>query len=261
MTIGRHCRNHALSIFSGAALLITILAVFIAPSQAFSSSTELYKNVLSLYVKDGFVDYSRLKSSPGDLNDYLAQSTMVTRKEFDNWTRDEQLAFLVNLYNARTLRLVIEHYPVKSIRDIGGAKGPWEEPIVHLFGEIITLNALEGLIRNNYNDPRAHFALVCAAKGCPPLLGEPYSAENLNNQLESQTQKFLADPAKNSIDVKNKIIWLSPIFKWYMSDFSRTAGSVQNFMKPYYLNSSVEEFKIEYTYYDWSLNDSSAERK
>jgi Protein of unknown function, DUF547 len=239
-----------------------MLVVFTAASLAFDDSNQLYKNVLSLYVKYGLVDYSRLKSNPGDLNGYLERTALVGKCEFDGWTKDEQLAFLINLYNARTLRLVIAHYPVKSIRDIGGAKGPWEEPIVTLFGETVTLDALEnGIIRKNYNDPRVHFALVCAAKGCPPLSGEPYNAENLNKQLETQTQKFLADASKNSVDSKNKIIRLSPIFNWYGDDFSRAAGSVKNFIKPYYLNSPVEEFKIEYTYYDWSLNDSSAERK
>lgn len=261
MIIGRCRRNYTLAIFSKTALILSTLLAFAAAALAFDNSNKLYKNVLSLYVKEGLVDYSRLKSNPADLNGYLDQTTHVTRKEFNSWTRDERLASLINLYNARTIRLIIEHYPVKGIKDIGGAKGPWEESIVPLFGEIITLNALEGIIRNNYNDPRVHFALVCAAKGCPPLLGEPYSAENLNNQLETQTQKFLNDSAGNSIDVKTKIIRLSPIFDWYAEDFSSTAGSVRNFIKPYYLNYPAEEFKIEYTYYDWSLNDSSAERK
>ncbi len=240
-------------------LLFFIAFVINASAETFDRSQQLYADVLSRHVKDGLVDYSSLKSNPGGLNKYLGQTALVSRKEFDSWTRDEQLAFLINLYNARTIRLIIDNYPVKSIRDIGsGAKGPWEEPIVPLFGEIITLNTLENsMIRKNYNDPRIHFALVCAAKGCPPLLGEPYTAENLNNQLEAQTQKFLADSAKNSIDLKNKIIRLSPIFNWYMSDFSRTAGSVQNFIKLYYLNIPIEEFKIEYTDYDWSLNDLS----
>lgn len=244
-------------------LLFFIAFVFDASAETFDHSHKLYGNVLILYVKDGLVDYSGLKSNPGNLKDYLEQTALVSKKEFDSWTGEERLAFLINLYNARTLELIIENYPVKSIKDIGsGAKGPWEEPIVPLFGEIITLNTLENsIIRKNYNDPRIHFALVCAAKGCPPLLGVPYIAENLNNQLGAQTQKFLADSAKNSIDVKNKVIRLSPIFNWYMDDFSRTAGSVQKFIKPYYLNFPVEEFKIEYTDYDWSLNDSSAERK
>ena len=244
-------------------LLFFIAFVIHASAETFDRSQQLYADALSHHVKDGLVDYSSLKSNPGDLNKYLEQTALVSRKEFDSWTRDEQLAFLINLYNARTIRLITDNYPVKSIRDIGSsAKGPWDEPIVPLFGEIITLNTLENsIIRKNYNDPRVHFALVCAAKGCPPLLGEPYSGENLNNQLAAQTQKFLADPAKNSIDVKNKIIRLSPIFNWYMDDFSRTAGSVQKFIKPYYLDFPSEEFKIEYTDYDWSLNDSSAERK
>ncbi|MEW6146240.1 MAG: DUF547 domain-containing protein [Thermodesulfobacteriota bacterium] len=187
----------------------------------------------------------------------------MTRREFEGWTRDEQLAFLINVYNAETLDLVIQNYPVKSIKEIGsGGKGPWEEPVVELFGETITLNALEnGIIRKNFKEPKIHFALVCAAMGCPPLSGETYVAARLDSQLEAQTKKFLADTEKNSVDRINKTIRLSPIFEWYAADFESGAGSVPGFLKEYYGDITNGQYIIVYTDYDWSLNDISSEAK
>lgn len=241
-------------------LSLVISTVFAASSSAFDNSHGAYGKVLSLYVRDGLVDYRGLKSDPGGLEAYLESTAKVTKQDFESWPEDERLAFLINLYNARTLGLIVNHYPVKSIRDIGnGGKGAWDEPVVKLFGETITLNSLEhGIIRRNYNDPRIHFALVCAAMGCPTLLDRPYLAGNLGNQLEARTKKFLSEPEKNSVDRENKILRISPIFVWYAEDFKSDAGSVPGFLKKYYIDTPLEEYKIVYTGYDWSLNDISA---
>ncbi len=234
-----------------------------APGEAFDKTHKLYGEVLSLYVKDGLVDYAGLKSDPGGLRAYLESTAKVTRQEFEGWTPNERLAFLINLYNARTLGLIIDNYPVKSIRDIGdGANGPWDEPVVELFGDTITLNALEnGMIRRDYKDPRIHFALVCAAMGCPLLLGEPYIGAALENQLDARTRIFLADTEKNSADRDDKTLRISPIFEWYGEDFISAAGSVTGFLKKYYMDAPVEGYKIAYTGYDWSLNDIKGKAK
>lgn len=250
---------------SGLLTVFLFLLAFIreAAGEPFDGSHKLYGEVLSVYVKDGLVDYRGIKSDPDDLSAYIESTEKVTLEEFERWTEGKRLAFLINLYNARTLDLVAGHYPVKSIRDIGsGGMGPWDEPVVRLFGENISLNALEhGMIRKNYKEPRIHFALVCAAIGCPPLLDEPYAGERLDEQLEAQARKFLADTGKNSVDRENKIIRLSPIFEWYAEDFEAGAGSVPGFLKKYYGSLPLEEYNIVYTEYDWSLNDISAEAK
>jgi len=224
---------------------------------------QLYKNVLQTYIQDGLVDYAGLKSNPEDLKLYLKQTSVVTKENFDEWTKDEQLAFLINLYNAQSLALVVENYPVKSIKDIAiDTGGAWKLPIVNLFGELITLDALENeVIRKNYPDPRVHFALVCAALGCPDLINTPYEAKALDTQLEEQTKTFLMDSDKNSIDINQKILRLSPIFDWFKEDFSAKSGSVIEFVNPYYDNKANKEFKIEYTNYDWSLNDQPTVKK
>lgn len=253
----------ALYIFWRFILSSFVLTGVLTPSHAFDHSHELYGKTLSLNVKEGLVDYRGLKSNHSELRAYLESTAQVTRQEFENWAEEAQLAFLINVYNARTLDLVIRNYPVKSIKDIGsGGKGPWDESVVALFGEVITLNEFEnGIIRKNYNEPRIHFALVCAAMGCPPLSTEPYTAEKLDNQLEAQTKKFLADTGKNSVDRKNKTIRLSPIFEWYAADFESGAGSVPGFLKKYYGDLTHGQYIIVYTDYDWSLNDTAVNGK
>ncbi len=224
-------------------------------------SNELYDNVLGSYVEDGLVDYAGLKSDPEELNNYLSQTSSVSKETFDGWTESEQLAFLINLYNAQTLDLIIENYPIKSIKDIAKKSGgPWEQPVVNLFGDKITLNTLEHeIIRKNYPEPRVHFALVCAAMGCPILIDKPYNTSTLYDQLEEQTKLFLMDKEKNSIKIKKKTLMLSPIFDWFKQDFIAKSGSVIDFVNPYFDNQANKKFKIKYTHYDWSLNDQASE--
>ncbi len=100
-----------------------------------------------------------------------------------------------------------------------------------------------------------HFVLVCAALGCPVLINTPYKAEILDNQLNQQTKAFLLDTDKNSIDTNTKVLRLSPIFDWFKEDFINQSGSVIAFVRPYFGNRANNDFKIEYTNYDWSLND------
>ena len=227
------------------------------PSNGFDQTYALYATVLSKYVKNGHVDYIGIKSSPGELTAFLESTAKVSKDEFETWTEDQQLAFLINVYNARTIELIIDNYPVESIRDIKkDGKGPWDQPVVKIFSGIITLNQLEnGVIRKNYNEPRIHFALVCASIGCPPLLDKPYTGANLDTELETQTKKFLSDARKNSIDRNNKTLRVSPIFEWYAGDFEKVAGSPADFLKKYYGGFPLDGYIIAYTDYDWSLND------
>ncbi len=225
-----------------------------------------YGRVLKAHVSHGLVDYSSLRSHPEPLNGYLAGVAAVTKAEFLGWGRDDQIAFLCNAYNAYTLRLIVDNYPVQSIRDIGGfLQGPWDRPFAKVFGTAHTLNDLEHrMLRRDYAEPRIHFALVCAAKGCPPLREEPYVGGRLAEQLDAQARAFLADPAKNRIDAANRTVHLSPIFKWYGADFQEAADSVLVLLKPYWPAEAkvgaMGDFKIRYTDYDWSLNDAPASR-
>jgi len=233
----------------------------------FDHSHQPYAHVLKKSVKDSLVNYGALKSDHKDLNTYLDQLAGVPEKDFKKWSRSQQLSFLINLYNAQTLQLIINHYPLKSIKDIGNfLKGPWDQPVVRLFGKEITLNKLEHeLLRKEYQEPRLHFVLVCAALGCPPLQEEPYLPDKLEQQFEDQGKRFLANRHKNSVNVHEHVIYLSPIFRWFEDDFVNKSGSVLAFVQPYFPLETTRAllkggFKIRYTDYNWSLNDSSSQK-
>ena len=230
--------------------------------RVFDHSHKRFDHVLKKFMKDGLVDYSGLKANSGELHRYLDELSTPSETDFGKWTEKEQLAYLINLYNATTLRLIVDHYPVKSVKDIGNLlKGPWDQPVVRLFGRKATLNTIEhDLLRKNYEEPRIHFALVCAARSCPPLRSEAYTAGKLDEQLNDQGRKFLSTPEKNSVNVGEKTIYLSLIFKWFGEDFSKKSGSVLSFVKIYFRPEISKEldnknFKIKYTRYDWSLNE------
>ena len=247
----------------------TVLAGALAtrlPASGFDHSHALLGKVLDAFVQDGTVDYARLKRNPTNLKAYLDQLASISRDRFKEWSEPEQIAFLSNLYNAATLELIIDHYPVKSIRKIGTPwKGPWKQEVVRLFGETVTLDHLEhDLLRKDYKEPRVHFVLVCAARSCPPLREEPYIPARLDEQLEDQGRRFMNTPSKNRVDPEKRTAYLSQIFKWFDRDFEEHSGSVLAFVRPYFpkdISGQLEDgtFDVQYLDYDWSLNDRKAE--
>ena len=237
-----------------------VIAVSSAAADEFDQTHALFDGVLKHYVNDARVDYAGLKNKPQDLNRYLTQVANVSEVDFKKWNEQQQIAFLINAYNAYTLQLILDHYPVKSIKDIGSfLTGPWDQPVVKLFGDTITLNTVEHkILRKNYAELRIHFALVCAAKGCPPLRSEAYVGARLDQQLNDQAKQFLATTNKNRVEAGEQVVYLSPIFKWYGADFEKKSGSVLAALKRYWPAKPVagyEDFKIRYTDYDWSLNE------
>jgi len=248
-----------------AGCLLACLAGVDSPAAGFDHAHAPFDRVLKAHVRDAAVDYAALKRDIKPLNDYLDALAAVSEADFIRWPQPERLAFLLNLYNAATLKLITDHHPVKSIKDIGGfLSGPWKQPVVRLFGETTTLEHVEhGLIRKRYAEPRAHFAMVCAAKGCPPLRAEAYTAARLDEQLNEQGRRFLAQAHKNRVDAAKRIVHLSPIFKWFSEDFEQPAGSVLKFVTPFFDDASRRalaegKFSIRFTDYDWSLNDGAA---
>lgn len=242
------------------------LLVSIAKAQDFDHQHLTLNEILSANVdEDGLVDYDALAASPHQLLDYLGELAFVSRDQFDAWSEGDQLAFLINSYNAETLQLILDHYPLKSIKQIGGATGdPWEMPCVDLFGETMSLNQLEhGIIRANYpHEPRIHYAVVCAAIGCPPLRNEAFVGSRLNEQLDEQARKFLATPSKNYVDAKDGSLHLSPIFQWYGADFGATeaemVAAIKQHLPPAAADALADQPKISYTFYDWELNKKGA---
>lgn len=239
-------------------LLLAGLPFSIACAAEFDHNHARYGEVLRKFVREGRVNYEALKEDRQALDAYLDELSAISEEDFKNGSQEQRLSFLINLYNAQTLALIIDHYPVKSIKKIGTLfKGPWDQPVARLWGKTMTLNGLEhDILRRQYQEPLIHFALVCAARGCPILHGEPYLAGRLESQLKDQARKFLSDKNKNRIDNTNKIIYLSPIFKWFEEDFVKKSGSVLSFIQPYFPEapSDLSQYRIQYTEYDWSLN-------
>lgn len=242
---------------------------------AFDQSYAGYDALLNEYVTHDRVAYKSLKSDLVALDRYLDSVADVPEAQFNAWTEPQRLAFLINLYNATTLKLIVDHYPVKSIKDIGSFfRGPWDQPVVKLFGNAMTLNYLEHkILRKQYGEPRIHMALVCAAKGCPPLRSEAYVADELDEQLNDQARKYLSTPTGLRIDRKMGVVYFSSIFKWYGKDFiakyspatgfqglDNTERAVANFCSRY-LSASDSDFlkrggySVRYLGYDWSLNE------
>jgi len=240
-------------------VLFCLLGALSASSAQFDQTHARWTEVLSLHVRDGLVNYAALSARPEGLDQYLDQLASVKQVDFQAWSEPERIAFLCNAYNAYTLRLILGHYPLTSIKSIGGLfRGPWDQPVVNLFGETRTLGFLEHkVLREDYNEPRVHFALVCAAKGCPPLRNEAYQGARLEEQLVDQARRFLAQTDKNRVDASAGVVYLSPIFKWYRGDFERKNGSVLKGLEPYWpegIHISAS-FKIRFSNYDWSLNE------
>jgi len=256
-------------------LLSISLCIASLSAQEFDHTHKAYDAILEKYALEGNVDYQSLHTNPRALKRYLNTMATVSKPQFQKFSKEQQLAFLFNLYNAATLKLIIDHYPVKSIKDIGSwFKGPWDQPVVWLFGTTITLNNLEhDILRKGYNEPRLHLALVCAAKGCPPLRTEAYTAEKLNTQLNDQTHTFLAGSSGLRINRQTRTVYVSSIFKWYGKDFisiytpgagfvglNKIERAVAAFCSRYVSDQKraylmTGDYTVKYIDYDWSLNE------
>jgi len=219
------------------------------------------------------VDYAGMVEDRDQLGTYLQALAGINEETFSAWSEMEQLAFLLNAYNAWTVELILTEFPnLESIRDLGSLfRSPWSRRFVPLFGEQVSLDHIEHeLIRGpeGYGEPRIHFAVNCASIGCPALRQEAYVADRLEQQLEEATRLFLADKSRNRLD--GNTLRVSEIFDWYKEDFEqgwRGSNSVGQFLALYQdalelpdsVVSDLEEgeFRIRNLKYDWSLNSLS----
>ncbi|XZE53455.1 VTT domain-containing protein [Planctomycetaceae bacterium SH139] len=216
-----------------------------------------WDRLLKEHVDDaGWVDYRRLAQSAGELKSYL---DAIAAAPFDELGRDEKLTLLINGYNAATLMLIIENLPINSIMDIPEAKR-WDDQRWVIGGNRWSLNQIEHeQIRPNFAEPRIHFALVCAAVGCPPLRNEAYLAKQLDSQLEKQSQYVHDHGTWFQFDAERGELALTKLYNWYGGDFVQTGGSVQEFAAKYsgdlasFLKSGAPAQQI-WLPYDWSLN-------
>lgn len=233
----------------------------------FDHSHKTFTDVLKRYVKlnghASTVNYKGLKEDQIGLGVYLKMLESVTPVEFVKFSEEQKLSFWINAYNAYTLKLIIDHYPVESIKDIGGAfSSPWKKSFFTLLGKERSLDEVEHkILRKHFNEPRIHFAINCASIGCPALMPEAYVSVTIEKQLENATRLFLEDQTRNRYDPKEKELLLSKIFDWFDDDFEKKAGTVKNFVVPYLAKTPAEktlflsdEVDVEYLDYNWKLN-------
>ncbi|MCC7464984.1 MAG: DUF547 domain-containing protein, partial [Saprospiraceae bacterium] len=229
-----------------------------APSETPPVSHTIWDTLLHRHVREGgLVDYKGFIRDSVALNRYLAVLSGAQPNE-ENWTRAEKMAFWINAYNAFTVKLIVDHYPVESIKDIKRGvpfvNTVWDIKFIKIGGQTYDLNNIEhGILRPDFKDARVHAAINCASYSCPQLRNEAFVAERLEAQLDDAMRKFVNDPLRNRITAKRAEI--SEIFKWFRADFVRDAGSVRKYVNRYAQEKLDANGRIVYLDYQWSLND------
>ena len=273
------------------ALALAALAAGSVVSHAFGAPTALTANesttqdskptsfdhsmltqLLERHVKKDRVDYKGLLRDKAMLDAYTKKLSATTKKQYDTWSKNEQFAFWINVYNAYTLELILDHYPVASINDLAkGDVGPWDQPLIPMRAfqpdgkdRDLTLNDVEQrILRPVFKDARVHAAVNCASKGCPPLRNEAFEGKRLDKQLDEQMRTFLAATGRNRFDKANKKIVLNSIFEWYADDFAdpKRGTTRADFLIHFAPASAgpdkswIKSAKVTFESYDWSLND------
>jgi hypothetical protein len=244
-----------------AALLLAFAA---SPAAAFDHAHAAWGALLERHVvvleggKASRVRYAGMAAEHAQLARYLETLSATPHTQFDGWSRAEQMAFLINAYNAFTVEKVLGRYPqIRSIRDYGKLFGnPFKDEFFSLLGSRASLDGIEhDMLRKTYRDARVHYALNCASVGCPMLRFEPYLAARLEAQLEDQARRFLGDGTRNRY--RDGRLELSKIFDWYKEDFEPRNDYFARYAELLGADAAaVRAARITFLDYDWALNDS-----
>lgn len=245
----------------------------------FDHSHQDFDALLQKYVKvsadktSSAVDYKNFDK--GALEAYLKKVSAVSKKELKAFSNKEKLAFFINSYNAYTIKLILDNYPVKSIRDTGvrsfsnPLKNPWKMKFFSFLGKKTSLDEIEHKLTRGDNslnqDPRIHFAFNCASIGCPALSNKAWMASSLEEQFDQAAKGFLSDRSRNKTNLSKKQVEVSDIFKWYGGDFKKGKySSLEDFFASYAdaITDNEDEkkliqsknFTVKPSGYDWNLN-------
>ncbi|MGV3641570.1 MAG: DUF547 domain-containing protein [Adhaeribacter sp.] len=243
-------------------LIINLLLLLCLPAAAALQAGPVPHSRLTTLLKKhvspaGAVNYKGLVKDSVQLNQYL--KLLSDNPPQKSWSRDEQLAYWINAYNAFTLQLIIRNYPLKSIKDIGSkvkipfVNTPWDIKFIRIGKETFDLNNIEhGILREKFKEPRIHFAIVCASVSCPRLLNEAYEGKQVQQQLDAQARAFINDKSRNKISPNAAQV--SQIFNWFRGDFTRQ-GTLTEFLNRYSTVKINKNARITYLEYNWNLND------
>jgi len=249
----------------GAAILLSLLAfASFSPSPHFVGSAQrvtdhaIWNRLLQEHVSaDGWVDYAGFQAAEVQLDAYLTILSKSTPAE--SWSEADKLAYWINAYNAFTVKLIVDHYPLGSIKElhpkpyIPMVNSVWNKRFFSLEGRETNLDEIEHkILRKKFDEPRIHFAIVCASVSCPRLRNEAFVAEKLETQLREQAESFINDDLRNQITAEE--IRISRIFQWFKGDFTKR-GSLIQFLNQYSQVKISENARIRHLDYNWDLNE------
>jgi len=222
-------------------------------------SHQLWNELLKSNVKpDGQVDYKGFIREKPKLEKYL-KLLSENAPDRKTWSKNQQLAYWINVYNAFTVKLIVDNYPTKSIRDLGPSlkipliKDVWHYKFFKIAGVEMSLDEVEhSILRKEFEEPRIHFAINCASVSCPPLLNEAFVVDRLEEQLTRVATAFVNDPTRNNLGVTR--LQLSPIFSWFKGDFTKK-GTLIDFLNKYSKVKISPSASISFLEYNWKLNE------
>lgn len=240
--------------------LIELLLLLLFAININGQTNKIFANVLQKYVTDGLLNYKDLKQDQ-EFETYLNQ---ISKTNPSGLSEKEEIAFWINAYNAFTLKIIIDNYPLKSINDIQfGEKSVWDENFISINKKKYSLNDIEHkILRVKFKEPRIHFAIVCASTSCPILRNEAYEAVKLDTQLQESAIIFLRDNKRNTFDIKQKKAEISKIFEWFSEDFGKSERETLKYISKFLpedvrkdINQNLNSWSVSYKKYDWNLNE------
>lgn len=240
--------------------IISLLFFLFTIQITFANLHEPWNQILQTYVKDGFVNYKALKNNPTDIKTLTNYLDKINKEDIEKYSRNDKLAFWINSYNAFTIKLILDHYPQKSIRDI---KKPWKKKIWKAAGKTVSLDDIEHIkLREELNEPLIHFAIVCASIGCPNLDSKAFFSKTVQTHLKERATSFFTYPKNFKLEIKkNRVtIHLSKIFKWFGEDFGKNKSEKIAFILNYLKEkdktaiNNTKKIKLKHLDYDWTLN-------
>ncbi len=246
-------------------ILIVMHSIESAAQQGTTFDHSKFDTLLKTYVQNDKVNYAALKQDKR-LDEYLQQLSEADPEALP--TREEKIAFWINAYNAYTLKLVVDNYPIKSITDLSVLgylslpfDSPWKRKFCKVGGKTYSLDEIEhDILRGKFGEEQIHFAVNCASESCPVLRSEAYTGAKLGTQLREQAEAFLRDSTRNHIKLEGNTLYLSKIFEWYRSDFESKKGSLLKYIAQFFSGEERERLEsgnitIKFLDYNWNLNE------
>jgi len=254
------------------AIILASMGMMREARAAYDHQYTHWQEVLRVYTHKGRVNYKSLKENDSELKASIQAIEGASKTDFESFNIKQKKAFWINAYNMSVIKTIIDNYPIKrgfSFKTIAFPSNSiqqithvWDKLVLHVLSQDLSLNGIENkILRPEFKDPRIHFAIVCASIGCPVIKSEAYTAEKLDQQLSDQIRLFFSDPSKARYDKTKDVLYLSPIFKWFKTDFDQAGGAIafiKNHAPEGLFDGISDRTQIQWLGYDWKLNEEYA---